>query len=165
MSTGHGKLNPVWPVLTSLSALFVTAVVVTHAEQLPLRSYRVAEGLPVDYVRCIKQDSSGFLWFGTERGVSRFDGQHFTHYGVKEGLAVPTASDWIQTRQGTYWVATNGGGVFQMRPLVGTAKPGARLTDEANSRFKPYRVGEGPATNRVNVLFEDLGEHIWAGTD
>jgi len=136
-----------------------------HAEQLPLKSYRVAEGLPVDYVRCIKQDSSGFLWFGTERGVSRFDGQHFTHYGLREGLSVPTASDLIQTRQGTYWVATNGGGVFQMRPLVGNGKPGARLPDEANSRFKPYRVGESPATNRVNVLFEDLGGHIWAGTD
>jgi PAS domain S-box-containing protein len=164
MSTGHGKRNPVWPVLASLSAL-VTVAMVGHAEQLPLKSYRVAEGLPVDYVRCIKQDSSGFLWFGTERGVSRFDGQHFTHYGVKDGLSVPTTSDLIQTRQGTYWVATNGGGVFQMRPLVGTGKSGARLPDEANSRFKAYRVGEGPATNRVNVLFEDLGGRIWAGTD
>ena len=165
MPAGQSQRNPIRLLLISLPGLLVAGAILVRAEHLPLKSYRVAEGLPVDSVRCIKQDSSGFLWFGTERGVSRFDGQNFTHYGIKEGLSFPTASDLIQTRQGTYWVATNGGGVFQMRPLGGTANAGGRLQDEGNSRFKAYRVGDTPASNRVNALFEDIAGRIWAGTD
>ena len=165
MLAGPGKRNLLWPRLASLLGLFILQATLVHAEQLPLQSYRIAEGLPVDYVRCLKQDSNGFLWFGTERGLSRFDGYRFTHYGIQEGMPYPTVSDLIQTRLGTYWVATNGGGVFQMRPFVDAANPGGRPTAEANSRFKAFRVGESPASNRVNVLFEDAAGRIWAGTD
>src|SRR5215470_1554095 len=60
----------------------------------------------------------------------------------------------IETVDGTYWVYTNGGGVFRFNP-----------NGKAGFRFTPYPVGDGPTTNRVNSLYEDRSGHIWAGTD
>ncbi|MCB9289743.1 MAG: hypothetical protein H6560_20735 [Lewinellaceae bacterium] len=37
-------------------------------------------------VHCILQDSEGYIWFGTDNGVSRFDGYTFRNFGAREGL-------------------------------------------------------------------------------
>ena len=44
------------------------------------------DGLPSGSVMRIYQDRDGFLWFGTWVGVSRFDGQNFVTYSMKDGL-------------------------------------------------------------------------------
>jgi signal transduction histidine kinase/ligand-binding sensor domain-containing protein len=48
----------------------------------PLRftNYTIAEGLPSNNVNDMMQDSRGFLWFSTGRGLARFDGSHFVIY-------------------------------------------------------------------------------------
>ena len=45
-----------------------------RAEQLPIRTYTTADGLPRDRVYKIVPDPRGFLWFCTYDGLSRFDG-------------------------------------------------------------------------------------------
>ncbi|MGH9908410.1 MAG: two-component regulator propeller domain-containing protein [Pyrinomonadaceae bacterium] len=80
-----------------------------HAEQLPLRPYTSVDGLAQDRVKRIVRDSRGFLWFCTGDGLSRFDGTRFTTYDAARGLSYPTVNDFLETRNGTYWVATNGG--------------------------------------------------------
>lgn len=42
-----------------------------------LQNFTTAHGLPVDSVSSIHEDASGTLWFGTFRGVCRFDGNRF----------------------------------------------------------------------------------------
>ena len=37
-------------------------------------------GLSQSNVISILQDSRGFMWFGTETGLSRFDGAHFKNF-------------------------------------------------------------------------------------
>ncbi len=32
------------------------------------------DGLPTNAVRCIVQDKQGFIWFGTDNGLCRYDG-------------------------------------------------------------------------------------------
>src|SRR5262249_23677545 len=134
---------------------------VGQAEQLPLKSYRNADGLSSDNVSCIVQDSRGFLWFGATFGLSRFDGARFTNYGEREGITFPIVNGLTETRQGVYLVATNGGGVFRLDPHVGSSD-GKEL---GNARFANYRIGDSPATNRVNALYEDRAGYIWVGTD
>jgi hypothetical protein len=41
----------------------------------------VLHGLSDNRVEAICQDSKGFMWFGTEGGLSRFDGYNFINYG------------------------------------------------------------------------------------
>jgi signal transduction histidine kinase/ligand-binding sensor domain-containing protein/CheY-like chemotaxis protein len=51
-----------------------------QAEYFNFRHYEVENGLPSNTVRSIIQDSRGFIWFGTENGLSRFDGFTFKNF-------------------------------------------------------------------------------------
>ena len=51
--------------------IVMMAAVPLHAEHLPLRNYRNADGLPHERVKCIERDSAGFLWFCTVEGLAR----------------------------------------------------------------------------------------------
>lgn len=146
-----------WPMLVML-ALALARPGLVCAERLPVKVYSTADGLPNDLVLRIKRDSQGFLWFCTRDGLSKFDGYQFTSYGREQGLLYPRVNDVIECRDGSYWVATNGGGVCRFRP----AERGA---SDSASRFKAYALGENAASNRVNQLCEDLEGRVWAGTD
>jgi PAS domain S-box-containing protein len=50
------------------------------------RSFGSAEGLHNLVIQSITQDASGYLWIATDDGVSRYDGEKFTHFGVAQGL-------------------------------------------------------------------------------
>ncbi len=128
------------------------------AERLPVKSYTTVDGLPVDFVNCVRRDSHGFLWFGTHDGLSKFDGYQFTTYGKEHGLPHPFVNDLVEARDGTFWVATNGGGVCRFNPQERPANPAA-------SRFKVYTLGYNSASNLANRLCEDREGRIWVGTD
>src|SRR5712691_11378582 len=130
------------------------------AQQLPVRTYTTADGLPRDLILRIVRDSHGFLWFCTGDGLSRFNGYEFTTYGVEQGLPHPVINDLLETRRGVYWVATNGGGVARFNP-----SPMQNEQSRIRNLFTVYPVGDDPTTNRVNVLYEDHAGQIWAGTD
>jgi len=52
------------------------------------RILTVENGLPAKSVICAIQDKEGFMWFGTENGLSRYDGKRFTNYSKeKDGLS------------------------------------------------------------------------------
>ena len=42
--------------------------------------YTRVDGLSNNYVSGIVQDSTGYIWIGTNRGLNRFDGRFFTNY-------------------------------------------------------------------------------------
>jgi ligand-binding sensor domain-containing protein/two-component sensor histidine kinase len=130
------------------------------AQQLPVRTYTTADGLPRDLVLKIVRDSHGFLWFCTGDGLSRFNGHEFTTYGVEHGLPHPFINDLLETRRGVYWVATNGGGVARFNPsTLPNEQPQTR------NLFTAFPVGDKPTSNRVNFLYEDREARVWAGTD
>ena len=83
-----------------LLALVVCLTSVIKAEQLPLKTYTIADGLAHDRINRIVQDSHGFLWFCTIEGLSRFDGYKFTNYGIDEGLSNRNVFDLLETRGG-----------------------------------------------------------------
>ena len=51
-----------------------------------VRSWQVEDGLPHNSVNAILQTSDGYLWLATNDGLARFDGVHFTVFGLREGL-------------------------------------------------------------------------------
>jgi signal transduction histidine kinase/ligand-binding sensor domain-containing protein len=137
--------------------LVIVSSVVT-AQHLPVKTYTTAEGLPVDLVLRIKRDSRGFLWFCTRDGLSKFDGYQFTNYGKQHGLPHPFVNDLLEASNGTYWVATNGGGVCSFNPAE-------RAPSNSATPFKVYSLEYNPLSNLVNRLCEDRQGRIWAGTD
>lgn len=49
-------------------------------------TYTRADGLVCDTVYAIAKDLSGSIWFGTAKGISKFDGQKWNNYTTKDGL-------------------------------------------------------------------------------
>lgn len=56
--------------------------------QNPLqRHFTTNEGLPSTTIYSMNQDQDGFIWIGTNIGVTRFDGINFKNYSVSDGLS------------------------------------------------------------------------------
>ncbi len=59
------------------------------------------------------QDSQGFMWFGTEDGLVRYDGQELVRYGYspKEAQSLPGnfINQIVEDRHHDLWLAINGG--------------------------------------------------------
>ncbi|PQJ19685.1 histidine kinase [Tenacibaculum sp. SG-28] len=49
---------------------------------LKTKLYNKANGLLSNYITAIRQDPSGYLWFASNMGISRFDGNTFTEYTI-----------------------------------------------------------------------------------
>ena len=48
--------------------------------QYKFKHLTIDQGLSNNQVRTVCQDSKGFIWFGTENGLNKFDGQSFIYY-------------------------------------------------------------------------------------
>ncbi len=72
-----------------------------------------ADGLSHNIVHCILQDHYGFMWFGTQDGLNRYDGYTFTVYhhlrSDPDSLVHNTVNVLYEDRDGTLWVGTVGG--------------------------------------------------------
>jgi len=71
-------LSTVLILLLELPAVFGQEYGYTH--------YESKDGLPGSTVYCMVQDKDGFMWFGTESGLCRFDGTHFKNFTREDGL-------------------------------------------------------------------------------
>ncbi|MGN6421372.1 MAG: ligand-binding sensor domain-containing protein, partial [Pseudobacter sp.] len=60
--------------------------VVLRSQDYSYSHYTPRDGLSSKVVYCMVQDNEGFIWFGTETGVSRFDGTHFKTFTTADGL-------------------------------------------------------------------------------
>ncbi|MFN8886928.1 MAG: sensor histidine kinase [Cyclobacteriaceae bacterium] len=56
------------------------------AQQFPIIKYGTEDGLGHSIVYRIHQDKKGFLWFSTDNGLTRYDGQVFRNFVAKDGL-------------------------------------------------------------------------------
>lgn len=145
-------------------ALFVLIALscAAQAERLPIKTYTTADGLARDHINRIVPDSKGFLWFCTSEGLSRFDGYKFTNYGIDQGLPGRVVTDFLESRNGDYWVATNEGLCrFILDPSPQTTGGGA----DSQKKFVVYHPGESRFARQVNTIREDREGTIWCGTD
>jgi diguanylate cyclase (GGDEF)-like protein len=63
-------------------------------------------------------DTKGHLWAGTEHGVDMWDGVHWTHYDMNDGLAWDDCNlnAFAAEPDGTVWIGTSGG-LSRFKPL------------------------------------------------
>lgn len=77
-----------------------------------LQKFTVSDGLPGSLVYASMQDSKGYIWSGTDRGVTRFDGHEFKLFTIKDGL--PSNDVWriSEDHKGRLWLSTFGGNCY-----------------------------------------------------
>lgn len=69
----------------------------------------VEEGLAGAGVYCAFQDREGYIWFGTETGVSRYNGKRFENFSTSDGLADNEVFKIIQDKRGRIWFSAFNG--------------------------------------------------------
>lgn len=75
--------------------------------------WNINDGLSQSVANCAFQDSEGYLWIGTQNGLSRFDGYSFTTFVNIPGDTTTIVGNWIydivEDRTGRLWIGTKQG--------------------------------------------------------
>jgi ligand-binding sensor domain-containing protein len=121
---------------------------------LSVQRYSLEEGLSQQAVNAIVQDSEGFMWFGTEDGLNRFDGYDFRQLRHDRGDSDSLPNGWISSliaSEDGLWIATDGGGVNFRNAVTGKLAAPAQLRD-------------APDLQSVRTLARDRLGRLWIGS-
>lgn len=92
--------------------MFASSIAISaFCQQFAVYNYSVAEGIPSAETYEIFQDSQGFIWFGTDNGVCRFDGKNLEVFNVKDGLSDPVVFGISEDYKGRIWFRTYSGNI------------------------------------------------------
>ena len=100
-------------ILVFVAALASPASLFAQDEAPRFERVSLEEGLSQSRVNAILQDRKGFLWFGTQDGLNRYDGYRFTIYrhdpDDPQSLSNNRVRVLYEDPDGTLWVGTDGG--------------------------------------------------------
>lgn len=115
------------------------------------RVWKSEDGLPQNTVPAIAQSNDGYLWFGTELGLVRFDGMHFTVFDRSNTpeLKSNVVDALLESADGSLWIGTVGGG----------------LTRLSNGTFQTFTTKNGLSSDAIRCLLEGANGELWIGTD
>lgn len=74
-----------------------------QAQQFNYVQFTKEQGLAGNIAYSITQDHQGFVWIGTENGVSRYDGHSFTNFTTEDGLTDNEVLQVICDSKGRVW--------------------------------------------------------------
>lgn len=117
------------------------------------------EGLSQSIVECILQDRRGFMWFGTEDGLNKYDGYRFTvvrhNPNDPNSLSYNQLLSIIEDRSGIIWIGTFHGGLNRYDP-----------EEEQVTRYQNDPGDPGSLSHDiVRSVCEDESGALWIGTD
>ncbi|MFH1842380.1 MAG: two-component regulator propeller domain-containing protein [bacterium] len=110
----------------------------------------VADGLPSDQIRCLREDQNGSIWIGTYGGgFCRWHGGTMSIFGVAEGLTHNVVLAIHEDLEGSIWVGTYAGGLNALM----------------EGKFTVYSVSEGLCDDVIRPIYEARDGSIWIGTN
>ncbi|NQZ11220.1 MAG: SMP-30/gluconolactonase/LRE family protein, partial [Algicola sp.] len=99
--------------------------------------FTVDQGLSQNTVTSMLQDSQGFLWFGTQNGLNRFDGYEFLvfHHNTDDpnSLSSSFILSLLEDEQGYLWIGTFNGGLNRFDPRTAQFKRFKQDKNDPNS--------------------------------
>ena len=151
------------------------------------------DGLSSSWVRCIYQDKTGFIWFGTSDGVDRYDGYTLKVFKPKEddpySLIHSDVNYITEHSDGKLWICTTQGvnilnlENFQFLPRIRVIHV---MTDNQGRNWFSTYTGvfvyspkdssivnylhdpDNPNSlsyNQTDMVFQDKDKNIWIATD
>ncbi len=76
-----------------------------------VKQWNIKDGLPSQSLKSVVQDQQGYIWLGTQFGLSRFDGNTFTNYNTQNSSFLPSngINKLLIDSNGLLWVGTKSG--------------------------------------------------------
>ncbi len=150
-------------LLRLVAAVFLLAISSAAMATAPRPTLRfehlsVAEGMAQESVLAVVQDRDGFMWFGTQNGLSRFDGYRVINYRAAPGKPRALSNNWVRVlhldRHGRLWLGTDGG---------------LNLYDPVTQSFTLFTPDEtarrGNGNRHINAIVGDGDDGLWIGTN
>lgn len=131
-----------------MAALALTLVSGIHAQTFT--NYTTADGLLSDNVNALDIAASDVVWFGTQNGVSVFDGISWTDHtnAIDAGLVDNNITAVLTKTNGDVWVGTDFGACFY-----------------DGSSWTTFTIAEGLGNNQIKCIEEDANGGVWFGTN
>ncbi|MDZ7808692.1 MAG: two-component regulator propeller domain-containing protein [Gracilimonas sp.] len=166
--------------------------IIDQQPALTAQNWTLEDGLPVNTVGNITQDSLGYLWISTYDGLVRFDGLEFNIYNYSNTPEMPhnrTTLMYLQDKD-RLWVSLEYGGVLLKEN--GNFRHFGRQTNFTDSdltqifessdgrmffithsglyvfdgeKFAMFYNSDKPAQNQLHDIFEDHDKSIWVATN
>ncbi len=145
-------------ILCLLIFFIITGITHAQNDDYKFKKISVKEGLSHSNVYTIIQDHSGYMWFGTQDGLNKYDGHEFTIYRHEpsnlNSLSSGNFGKIHQDSSGIFWFGTFAGGLDRFDPKTNT------FTNFSNKPGDPNSL----SNNLTLFIFEDSHHEIWIGT-
>ncbi len=116
------------------------------------------QGISQNAIRAILEDHNGFLWFGTDDGLNKYDGYTFTIYRnnprKRNTISCNTITYLYEDSRGILWIGTERGGLNKFNPTI------EQFTVYMNDSSNTTSI----SNNHVTVILEDNNKELWIGT-
>ena len=134
---------------TSTILLFLCVCSYAQQKEIKFERLNTNHGLSQSFITSIAQDKKGFMWFGTESGLNKFDGHKFSIYqnDPKDSTTIRSNEIWslLVDSKGRFWVGTAAG------------------LDCFNWEYNRFTHFKGDVT--IFDILEDKNGNIWACTN
>ncbi|MFZ5518917.1 MAG: two-component regulator propeller domain-containing protein [Candidatus Zhuqueibacterota bacterium] len=131
--------------------------ILAQNNQFVFKHITVEDGLSQNLVYAIRQDRNGFMWFGTQDGLNRYDGYTFTIFQYNPYDSTSIAGHEIRAlfedKAGNLWIGA--AGLSRFEPMSETF---VRFVHQPNN---PNSL----SNNNVQAICEDQNGALWIGTD
>ena len=134
--------------------LFILLNIIVYSQSVEFRNYSAQDGLSNNKVNCVLQDKAGFIWFGTEDGLNRFDGYEFKVFRPSsEKNSIVSKDIWslYEDEEGNIWIGSKNGDVIKL--------------DYLTQKFSSWKIEEITRNdNSVTAIYVDRKKNVWIGT-
>jgi ligand-binding sensor domain-containing protein/serine phosphatase RsbU (regulator of sigma subunit) len=131
-----------------------------YAQMNPMKGELITalNGLTQTHITVIQQDSSGFLWVGTQDGLNKYDGYSYQHFRNQPSDSNSISNNYIwsiaEDSDGNLWIGTN---------------RGLNRFDRKTGIFTVYYpkdpAGQNSDETVVYCVFVDPADNVWFKTD
>jgi ligand-binding sensor domain-containing protein/serine phosphatase RsbU (regulator of sigma subunit) len=137
-----------------LPFVFLLLLNLAFAQRLRFKHITSEDGLSTNFVKAIVQDDLGFMWFGTQDGLNKYDG-----YQIKVFKNDPTNPTSLSCSDITALAQ-----VKQNLILIGT-REGLNFFDPVTEKFSTLQKVDGRLNAHINTIFKLDENNALVGTE
>jgi len=142
----------------ALSFLLLPTQNCLHAQSIRINAVAPPEGKTFVHITGIVQDKQGYMWFGSKKGLYRYDGYNFITYKNDPLNLNSLGSNSLESlaidSTGMLWIGTFGGGLDRLDPVT-----------ENFTHFHHEAANEGSfSSDTILAILPDSKGILWVGT-
>lgn len=130
----------------------------SQRQDIKFHHLNVEDGLSRSTITCIYRDSRGFMWFGTQNGLNKYDGYDFTIYQHSSNNNKSISGNWItciaEDSENNLW--------------IGTFSKGLNKFDRNKEEFTHFSHKENNSnsigSNSISSIYKDTNNNLWITT-